>query len=269
MLEAEIREGLRRLQPDVPWAHHFDLGFGIETVSPTEEKFYSKAVGLRKLGDFLVDLVRDHTQRRTFSGLRALDVASGEGAHSIRMAQLGADVLGVEGRQLYVDRATFVASVLGFSNVRFRQADVRRVGADDLGKFELVLCSGILHHLGSESFAPMLRTLADLTQDTLVLYTHISTPASVERFRLKGPLTTPSGHQGYLFREHDEKSKPAERLQKVRASIDNPTSFWATEETLLMALREAGFRSIVQLRLPHLFSAYADAAYRPLLVVRK
>ena len=37
--------------------------------------------------------------------LRVLDLASAEGVHSITLAQAGANVLGIEGRELYVERA--------------------------------------------------------------------------------------------------------------------------------------------------------------------
>jgi len=264
----EIRQGLEALEPSIPWAHYFDFGYGIETVSPQEEKFYKKAVGLGKLGKILINIAPIICKRGTIEGLRLLDLASAEGMHSIAMAQAGANVLGIEGRKLYVERAKFAATVLGTNNVSFQQGDVRKVNPSQVGTFEFVLFSGILHHLGKTDFEPMLKTLASLTEDTLFLYTHVSTLESIERFNLNGPVTTESNYEGYLFREHKDNATQEDKARKVRASLDNTFSFWATEKSLMDALAKAGFRVIYKLITPHLFG-WEEALYRPLIIARK
>ncbi len=269
MSPEEIRQGLALLEPSIPWAHHFDLGHGIETVSPQEEKFYNKAVGLGKLGELLKEVLPLHCRRGSLEGLRVLDLASAEGVHSIRLAQAGAQVVGVEGRQIYVDRATFAAKVLGVENISFRQGDVRTVNPSEIGTFECVIFSGILHHLGQPSFEGMLQTLASLSTDTVFLYTHVATPASVESFRLEGPVKTDSGYEGYLYREHKNNASEQEKYKKVRASLDNTFSFWATEESLVKGLVTANFRCVSKLLKPHLFGTPEKAAFRLLLVARK
>ena len=266
---SDIKAGLQSLEPDIPWAHHFDLGHGIETVTPAEEKFYKKAVGLKKLAELLIDLLPRHLRRGSLDGLRMLDLASAEGGHSIALAQAGANVLGVEGRQLYVDRATFVAKTLGVSTARFQQGDVRKLTADQTGTFEFVLLSGILHHLGRPDFEEMLTTLSSLVEDTLFIYTHVSTPASIKRFNLQGPVKTDkSGYEGYLFREHKDNASEEQRKRKVRASLDNTFSFWATEQCLVEALQSVGFTCISKLLHPHLFG-WEEASYRVMLIARK
>jgi hypothetical protein len=264
----EIRTGLEQLEPNIPWAHYFNFGHGIETVLPQEEKFYKKAVGLGKLGNLLKDVVPLHSRRGSIKNLRLLDLASAEGVHSITMAQAGANVLGIEGRQLYVERAKFAANVLGVENVSFQQGDVRKINPSEVGTFEFVLFSGILHHLGQSDFEGMLKTLASLTEDTLFIYTHVSTPESIERFRLNGPVKTDSGYQGYLFREHKDNASEEEKYRKVRASLDNTFSFWAKEKSLIDALLAVGFKVISKLITPHLFG-WDEALYRPLIIARK
>src|SRR5689334_10461051 len=103
MTAEEIRAGLEKLEPAVNWAHHFDLGHGIETVSPEAGHFYRKAVGLNELGGLFPTVLRGYMGRPSFAGLRCLDLGAAEGAHSVMIAEDGArEVLGLDGRQLYV-----------------------------------------------------------------------------------------------------------------------------------------------------------------------
>lgn len=270
MNEVEIRAGIRALHPEIPWAHHFELAPGIETITPENEKFHGKAVSLKRLGQIALDLVPYHTVRRTADGLRVLDVASGEGGHTIEFALHGAQVVGVEGRELYVSRADFVAGVKGVRDrVRFIRNDVRKLQPSELGTFDVTLAFGILHHLDTESFFPFLSALYALTSDTLFLYTHISSRLAVERHRLKGPVRANGKYEGYLFQEHDEAATTEQRIAQVRAALDNTYSFWANQESLCNALEDVGFRSVAMLQRPHVFNNFKNASYRPILICRK
>jgi len=269
MKPEEIKESLEKLQPEIPWTHYFDFGHDIHTVTPKEEKFYKKAVGLGKLGDLVPELAANHTRKGTLKGQDVLDIACAEGRHSITMAKHGANVLGVEGRGLYVERARLAANALGYNNARFIQGDCRKMNKADIGTFDVVLCSGILHHLGQESFVDFINDLGELTDDTLIMYTHVSTPDSIERFRLQGPVTIDQEYEGYLFREHKDGATKEDQEKKVRASLDNTHSFWATPESLVKALRAAGFSAIYNILSPHIFSNPVNAAYRPILIARK
>ena len=267
MDKQEILDRLRALDGTTPWAHHFDLGHGVQTIDPANTQFVKKAQGLAKLADLLLEVVPHFSRRQTLQGMNVLDLACGEGAHSIALAQRGAFVLGVDGRQVYVDRANFVREVLHVDNARFELADVRSLDEGKIGKFDLVLCSGILHHLGQQDFDSMIGSMARLCSDMLFLYTHISTPLSIERHRLQGPVKTERGHEGYLFREHREGATAEEKYRQVRASLDNDRSFWATEESLYEALRGAGFRTVARLAHPHIFGRL-EGSYRPLIIGR-
>ncbi|MEP5764917.1 MAG: class I SAM-dependent methyltransferase [Halieaceae bacterium] len=267
--EATIRERLAALSPEIPWAHHFDLGFGIETVTPSDEQFYGKATGLKKFGLLVADLVPFHTRAAKLDGMRVLDVACAEGEHSTRLASMGAEVVGIEGRPLYLERAKLAADVLGVSDrVDFRLGDVRSMSTQDLGTFDLVMASGILHHLNTEAFAPFLKSLCELTRDTCVIYTHIATPLAVERHRLQGPVSSAEGYEGYLFREHKDGASDKEKSDQVRASLDNTHSFWATEASFNKALIDSGFQSVFRSIKPHMFSNFDNASYRPVTVCR-
>jgi len=270
MTAEEIREGLARLKPSVNWAHHFDLGHGIETVSPEAGRFYRKAVGLNELGALFPAVLRGYMGRSSFEGMRCLDLGSAEGAHSIMIAENGAqEVVGLDGRQLYVDRAAFIAKAKGLANVQFRIADVRTLNSTELGQYDFVLCSGLLHHLNKEAFLDFTQSLFDLTGDTLMLYTHVSSEWVVERFKLKATEQIDGKYSGSLFQEHKEDSTPEQRVAQVRASLDNLYSFWATEDSLIRRFVDLGFKSIIKLYEPVFQKTYIERVFRGIWILRR
>ena len=258
---------LLELDPSIPWSHKFDFGHGLSSVSTNNLTYFNKAIGLHKIGEILAEIAESEVSGRTLVGKNVLDLACGEGGHSIIFARSGAHVLGIDGRTLYIDRARFVAEVLGLHNVRFESGDVRKLPAT-LQPHDIVICSGILHHLGVESFDGIMSTLERLTADILLLYTHVSTESSVKTHSLDGPVETPMGRRGYLFREHEDGATKLERETRVRASLDNTFSFWVQERDLITSLRQSGFRTVFKIMSPHVFG-WDRASYRLLLIARK
>lgn len=270
MTPEAIRAGLARLQPATPWAHHFDLGNGIETVSPEVGQFYRKAMGLKAFGALFPSVLRGFMQRPDFKGMRCLDLGSAEGIHSITMAEGGAaSVLGLEGRSLYVDRARFIAEAKGLSNVEFRQADVRELDKGKLGQFDFVLCSGLLHHLNREVFMSFTQSLFDLTADTLLLYTHVSSEWVVKKFKLQPADPVDGKFDGAHFREHADDATETQRTAQVRASLDNTFSFWATEPALMQRFHDLGFKTIVKLYEPAFAITFQERVFRGVWVLRR
>lgn len=270
LTEVEVRRRLDAMSPEIPWAHYFELA-GVPTVSPErDEKFYRKAQGVNRLAELALHLTRQFANERGPRGLRVLDIASGEGALSIAFAKAGArEVRGVEGRELYVQRSTFAAEVLNVGQAKFEFGDVRKISKERQGAFDLTLCFGILHHLGQDDFLPFLKAVADVTSDMLILYTHVSTPAAVADYSLAGPVTVADGLQGYLLREHPEGATNQQKIDQVRASLDNTFSFWATDESLMRALKRVGFDTIVKVYEPHVFGDYANRNFREIIVAKK
>ena len=256
---AEIEAGLQQLQPEIQWTHHFELGDGFHTVEPGTPRFLQKSLGLRVMGNQMLQAIPFITRKGDVRQLRILDLASAEGGHSIELAAAGAgEVLGVEGRDLYVERSTFMARAFGLGNVRFQKGDVRKVDPAQLGTFDLVLFYGILHHLAAEDFLPMLQLLRKLTGDTLLLFTHTCGEGADVKFgqRLSGLAPIEGGrYEGRLYREHPEGMSQEEKDKRVRSSLDNNTSFWPSERSLLQALRDVGFDHVSRQLAP---SPHAD-----------
>ncbi|MCB9072205.1 MAG: methyltransferase domain-containing protein [Bdellovibrionaceae bacterium] len=260
----EIQSELKKLEPSTPWAHYYDFGHNLKSVNPSDAVFFKKATGLKTIGEGIVDFTKSFLGRDNLNGLSVLDLACGEAGHSIEFANLGATVMGVEGRDLYVKRSTFAAKAFGFDErCKFLQSDVRTVGKKDIGSFDITLLLGILHHLGENDFWPMLQNFADMTDRLGFIYTHVSEFDSVTNHRLKGPVMADGRFEGYLFQEHREGATEKERLNQVRASLDNTYSFWAREESLLRALKEAGFSAVFKVLAPHPFE-YPLSQYRVL-----
>jgi SAM-dependent methyltransferase len=266
----EIRHGLAKLRPDIPWANHYDLGFGIETVTPDAGRFYGKAKGLNEFSAILPKLVQNYMHRPAFEGMRCLDLGSAEGLHGILMGTNGAsEVIGIDGRELYVERARFIAGLKGLSNVTFRQADVRALDVKQLGTFDFVLCSGLLHHLNPEAFEGFTRDLFLLSGDTLLLYVHVATEKTIPEFKLRPHTFGDGKYHGALFQEHAEKASTQQRLDQVRASLDNTFSFWPFEETLVERMIEVGFRHVAKVYQPSFVGAVRKRMFRGLWIARR
>jgi SAM-dependent methyltransferase len=263
----EIEQQLKALSPETPWAHLFEFAPGVFSVTKDNEQFFKKAIGLHRIGEVLLQIAETQVYGHTLTDKRVLDLACGEGGHSVQFAQRGAAVLGVEGRSLYVERARFAAAAMQQPRVEIIQGDVRKLDPQ-LGTFDIVMFSGILHHLGVEDFDDMILELSRVTKDLLIIYTHVGTDFAAQKHRLQGPVKTARGREGYLFREHKDNATAEQKEQQVRASLDNTFSFWAREEALIDALRSAGFPIIMKVMSPHAFG-WQNASYRPFLIAKK
>lgn len=92
--------------------------------------------------------VRAHFGPAPRAGSRALDLACHEGWFAQQAAALGfGEVLGVDARQSHVDDARLAAEACAVPGLRFERADVHALDPATLGRFDLVLCLGLLYHL--------------------------------------------------------------------------------------------------------------------------
>jgi hypothetical protein len=252
----EIQAGLEKLSPNVPWCHYYDFGHGIESVTKNKEPYYTKARGLKKIGVQVLESIPHITKKGNIKRQTVLDLACAEGVHSNEFAKAGAKkVVGLEGRQMYVDRSNFAKDALGLDNVEYRLGDVRHITPEETGIFDIVLFFGILHHLDASDWLPMLKKLRAVTKDTMVLYTHTSEEGCLKKFgyKLSEELTTDDGYKGRFYREHPDDADAETRKKRNRNSLDNTFSFWPREDDLIKGLLDAGFTHVSRQMWPNPF----------------
>lgn len=233
-----------RIGPYEP-PHNIHLGDDVWTITDGQLVENSK---LRRV----VQLAADTAAPASLDQLRVIDLACEGGVYGIELARRGAAVLGVEGRAVHVERARFAAQELGLDNYEVEQADVRAVRLENHGQFDVVLCLGILYHLDCPDLFEFVHELGRICRGFMILDTQVSlTPR--ERREHGG-----NEYHGSMYPEHSPGASEAERIGKLRASLDNSGSFWLTHSSLYNLLADAGFTSVLETRFPRPAERHAD-----------
>ncbi|HEX5387008.1 MAG TPA: methyltransferase domain-containing protein [Gemmatimonadales bacterium] len=220
-----------------PWtAHNIQLDEHTWTIGP--EPTYD-SLKLRRV----MQIVSDN-MRRPWPELRALDLACLEGQYALELARRGAQVVALEGREMNIEKARFAREALGADRADFRQEDVRGLSAARHGRFDVVLCLGILYHLDAPDVFEFVRRIGEVCDGFAVFDTHVSmTPRERREF---GGRT----YCGESWTEHRADANEAERLRKPWLSLDNPTSFKPTRASLFNLLSHHGFTSVYECQMP-------------------
>ena len=176
--------------------------------------------------------------------LRVLDLGCLDGIFSIEFAQHGARAVGIEVREANLAKARFCQRVLGLQNLEFHLGDARNISAEKYGRFDAIICSGLLYHLEATDGVKLLSTMHSMTDRMVVIDTHIAL-AAAEKVTVDGV-----DYWGSFFREHAEEATAAEKSRNLWASPDNTTSFWFTRPSLVNALQRTGFSSVYECFMP-------------------
>jgi hypothetical protein len=163
---------------------------------------------------------------------------------SIEFALHGASTTGVEIRETNIKKAIFCKEVLGLDNLSFRQDDVRNISLEAYGKFDAIICSGILYHLPAADAIKLIKNMYELVNRVVVIDTFVS------RLPEERCLYEANEYWGDTFQEHPADATPAEKLQRRGSSADNATSFWFTRPSLLNLLNQTGFSSVYECFIP-------------------
>jgi SAM-dependent methyltransferase len=190
---------------------------------------------LRRLVQIVADL-----SGKPLADLRVLDLGCLEGIMALELAMHGASAVGVEIREAHVLKARFCKEALDLPRIEFRQDDVRNVSEETYGRFDVVLCSGLLYHLPAADAARLLERLSAMVERLLVLDTHVALKPR-ERFVFQG-----EEYWGRTYREHADDATTEQKTRAGWASADNATSFWFTRPSLVNLLDEAGFSSVYE-----------------------
>ena len=235
MTAEEIAAGLQAVRDaHGPWEfHNVQLPYGMFTIGPEPKGDNHRALKFLQLAA--------DTLRRPLAGLRVLDLGCGEGLYALEFAQAGAQVTAIEGRRSNLARCEFARRALALEGVRFLEEDVRDVSLERHGRFDLILCSGILYHLDSPAAFDLLRALKPMCEGgALFVDTRIALQPEVEV--VYGDV----GYWGSLYREHAPDASPGQKAADTGASLDNEHSFWFTRPALANVLLDLGFTSVAE-----------------------
>jgi SAM-dependent methyltransferase len=219
-----------------PWtAHNIRLAEGVYTVGPGHT---GNEDAVQRVTQVVSDLVQ-----APLAELRVLDLGALEGQYALELAQRGARVVAIEGRQASVEKSEFAKRALALDNIEFELGDVRDVSKETHGEFDVVLCLGLLYHLDAADVFPFLRAIADMCTNVLVLETRVSLSAR-ETHDFEG-----RSYHGSSFAEPATSAEGTD-TETLWASLDNPRSFMFTRPSLFNALRRLGFTSAYECAIP-------------------
>jgi len=236
--ESKIRDEKRGVEEKYGlWtAHNFKLGQNVYTI---KEDVTGDEVKLRRIVQLVADICR-----RPISELRVLDLACLEGMYSIEFASQGAHVCAIEGRETNLEKARFAAQMLSLGNVEFHQDDVRNLREDKHGRFDVVLCLGILYHLNALDAFPFLENVFSVCRHVAIIDTHISLRPE-QCFSHEGKK-----YWGTTVGEHAPQATHEEKRKALWASLANPTSDYFTRPSLYSLLYDSGFTSVLECHVP-------------------
>jgi 2-polyprenyl-3-methyl-5-hydroxy-6-metoxy-1,4-benzoquinol methylase len=195
---------------------------------------------LRRLLQVAQDVVK-----KPLSQCRVLDLACLEGHYAIEFALHGAEALGIEGRTVSVAKCDYVKHDLDLNRAVFLQGDVRDLSKEKHGEFDIVICSGILYHLPADDALKVICAMHDVCRGVVLIDTFVSLFGR-EELTLKNGMTI----RGHHYIEHSKQDTDSSKQSKLWASIDNFTSFWFTEVSLVNLLTESGFTSVMDVLSP-------------------
>ena len=161
------------------WHYQFEID-GVKTPITQQYRVNAHSQRRRYFFDPLAELCGG-----SLEGKRVLDLGCNAGYWSLAATEHGCDyVFGIDGRQMHVDQANFIFEAKGIDKSRydFAQGNLFEYDFGDLGRFDIVLCLGLMYHV-SEPVGLMER-IARVNDDICVIDTALSVaPGSYLRIR--------------------------------------------------------------------------------------
>ncbi len=214
--------------------HNVHLGGDLYTISKSRRN-----IKLQRIAQVVQDLAR-----KPIAEMGILDLACLEGQYAIEFARRGARAVGIEGREANIEKARFAKRVLGLENLELIQGDVRELSVERHGKFDVVLCLGILYHLNAPDVFAFIERIAEACTDFAVFDTYLSLgPKQSYSYKSRQ-------YWGREIREHPTELGDSGKLAKLWSSLNNTNSTWITKRTLVKMLLQLGFTSIYECYVP-------------------
>jgi tRNA (mo5U34)-methyltransferase len=170
----DTRELQSRIDSFAVWHYRFDFGDGVST--PIFRPDYVNRHEQRKRAFFdpLVSVAGG-----SLRGKRVLDLGCNAGYWSLAAIEAGADfVFGIDGRQVHVDQANLVFEAKGVEESRYRFELGNIFSYDFTGRFDVVLCLGLMYHIAKP--IELFELMSGVEPQLLLIDTAVSlAPASV------------------------------------------------------------------------------------------
>lgn len=233
MTSADAQQRLKELGP---WFYEFDLG----EYGRTTSELPPEVLPIHQTRLAMVERVVDEHFRGRLEQVRCIDVGCHEGFYTVAMARKGMrEVRGVDVRAASLEKARFVAEVLGLRNVTFEERNAEELAG---APYDLCLFLGILYHL--ENPILCLRNISRLTREVCLLETQVVDEVEGEAEWGARAWTRP--YHGILALI-DESGEFYEQNNKTGAS---PIATCPSPKALEFMLRQAGFRRVETIEPP-------------------
>ena len=224
-------------------AHNIKLSENISTMDKgTGERYAHRADVYKSLTNLGLN--------KPISRLEILDLGCLEGGISIEFAKEGAKTTGIDIRDAHLAKADVCAEVLKLkTKCRWIQGDVTdKTLWSKLGKYDVIILSGLLYHLDIKDIFPLLKNLRQIskTKGMLIVDTNI-TSKYLESASINENLTV----WGRTWKEHSTGDSLKDRISRAWSSLSNNNAFWLTERSLVNVLVSAGFTYVYKPLYPY------------------
>jgi hypothetical protein len=189
---------------------------------------------------------------KPLENVRVLDLACLEGHFGIEFALHGAEVIGIEARDINLHKANFVRDSLSLNNLRLVRDDVRNLSREQYGEFDVILCLGILYHMDTPEAMNLIKNIFECCSRVTIIDTHFSLNG-VESYLWNG-----NSYYGEYWEEHSPSATEDEQLQNLWSSIKNVRSFKLTRPSLYNLLHHVGFTSVYECLNPYRYITHPD-----------
>ena len=157
--------------------------------------------------------------RKPLSECRVLDLGCLDGMFSIEFAKEGAVTIGMDVREAHIQKAMFCKAALELDNLDFRKDDVRNISVDRYGRFDVIICSGILYHLPALDAINLINSMFQMVHCVVIIDTQVALEP-VEMVLHDG-----NEFWGSLYREYPDDATPEQKEKGPWSSADNTFSF--------------------------------------------
>ncbi len=178
--------------------------------------------------------------RKPLNECRVLDLGCFEGTFALEFALQGAETIGIDVRENNIQKANFCKQFYNLDNLNYFVDDVIDMEAEKYGRFDIILCSGLLYHLTAIDAYRLLENMSKALDHLLILDTHIH--------KMEGKKIEVEGdsYWGQWHQEFTSEASHEEKMDKPTFSFQNNSSFRFTRPSLMNMMNKTGYSSVYE-----------------------